>query len=182
MNAEGRFGVQFTRPGDNLFDIATSHPGVVVSLILPFGVEVTSANAASLGYAFLLQTDQDNSIEDGSSIFSLPGTHTIIGTGWGTIRRLRSLGQCQGGECNFRDYGDYFASSTVKAGALTDASSYKLADTVVLSGLVFDGNRPISGAAITAVVRAPMALSTQTSVGNYQLVSQQIVDANPHLL
>ncbi len=38
--------------GNNVFEVATSDPGVVVSLVLPSGMKVTSANAASLGFTF----------------------------------------------------------------------------------------------------------------------------------
>src|SRR6266446_10507507 len=44
------FTVEADATGDNFFDVATSDPMVAVSLVLPSGTEVTSANAASLGF------------------------------------------------------------------------------------------------------------------------------------
>ncbi|MGI8746209.1 MAG: hypothetical protein ACR2NN_27235 [Bryobacteraceae bacterium] len=128
------FTVEGDTTGDNTFDIATSDPGVVVSLILPSGVEVTSANAVSLGFTFTLQTDQDMAIEDNSAIFSLPGTHTIIqvpaGSPSGTYVVRANATPVNAASAVVATY---FASSTVRAGALTDASSYKVGDQVILS-------------------------------------------------
>lgn len=45
----------------------------------------------------------------------------------------------------------------------------------MLSALVFDGTTPIAGATINAAVSTPVSLAGQTSVGNYQLVNQQVV-------
>jgi uncharacterized protein (TIGR03790 family) len=51
---------------------------------------------------------------------------------------------------------------------------------VILSGLVFDETTPITGATVTATVSAPVSLSGQTSLGNYQLVGQ-IVNSDTSL-
>jgi hypothetical protein len=46
------FTLEADTTGNNAFEVATSDPGVVVSLNLPSGTAVTSANAASLGFTF----------------------------------------------------------------------------------------------------------------------------------
>ena len=43
------FTVEGDTEGKNAFDVLTSDPGVVVSLILPSGTEITSSNAVSQG-------------------------------------------------------------------------------------------------------------------------------------
>lgn len=45
--------------GPDLLVVAVSHPGIIVSLIQPGNVEVTSANAASLGYEWLIESVRD---------------------------------------------------------------------------------------------------------------------------
>src|ERR1700682_5172560 len=62
--------------GNNIFNVVTSDPGVIVSLILPSGLEITSSNAASLGFTYTVLGD--NTGMDVESILSLPGTQTLI--------------------------------------------------------------------------------------------------------
>jgi hypothetical protein len=71
----------------------------------------------------------------------------------------------------------YYSSSNVRTAATTNAANYKVGDTVVLSALVFDGSTPLTGATVTAAVSAPASLASQTSIGNFQLVSQQQVNS-----
>ena len=73
--------LSFTLEGDttglNAFDVATSDSGVAVSLILPSGTEVTSANASGLGFTFTIIPENASS-DEVPSVLALPGTHTLI--------------------------------------------------------------------------------------------------------
>ena len=61
------------------FDVVATDPAVVVSLVLPSGVEVTAGNADGLGFRFITYT-----IDTGSSFVVSPmtgaGTHTMMDT------------------------------------------------------------------------------------------------------
>jgi hypothetical protein len=72
----------------------------------------------------------------------------------------------------------YFSSSTVGVASTTNSANYKVGDTVILSGLVFDGATPIVGANATAAVSTPVPLGSQTSLGNYQLVGENSINSN----
>jgi hypothetical protein len=171
------FTVEGDTAGNNIFDVLTSDPGVIVSMILPSGLEVTSANASSLGFAVTLLPDQTG--VDVQSVLSLPGTHTLIQIPGGQVSGVYSI-KANASSVNTASamIASYYASSTVKTAVTTSSSAYKVGDTVVLSGLVFDGSTPVTGATVSAGVSAPLSLAGQTTVGNYQLVSQQSISTN----
>jgi hypothetical protein len=68
--------------GDQIEVIAGDDPAgtanTVPSLILPSGVEVTSANSASFGFTFLTYSFTIGSYADFPSLASDTGTHTVI--------------------------------------------------------------------------------------------------------
>src|SRR5262245_5728822 len=59
------------------FDVAVSNPAAVVSVIMPNGTEIDSANAASFGYEWELMAADSEAVTSGLVIsrFSVPGTH-----------------------------------------------------------------------------------------------------------
>lgn len=72
------FTLETDQTGDNKFHVITSDPNVLVSLILPSGVEINAGNATSLGFTFQAISADDIAAEDVPSPLSLPGYHTVI--------------------------------------------------------------------------------------------------------
>jgi aldose 1-epimerase len=160
--------------------LATSDPGVAVSLILP-SATVTSANAASLGFTFTV-IPQGTVQPDLPSMLSLPGTHTLIQVPAGQPSGTYQIGaDATNVSTSAGIIATYYSSSNVRTAATTNSTNYKVGDTVVLSALVFDGMMPIAGANVNAALSTPVSLASQASIGNWQLVSQQTVNANPFL-
>jgi hypothetical protein len=176
------FTVEGDTTGGNFIDVATSDPAVVVSLILPSAIEVTSANAASLGFIFTIVADGGFAGADVPSALSIPGTHTVIQIPGGQLSGVYSIkADATGANADSGMLATYFSSSTVRATATTNAATYKVGDTVILSGLVFDQATPIRGATVNAAVSARLP-AAQTSLGNYQLIGQQGGEFEPHRL
>ena len=172
------FTVEGDTTGNNSFEVATSDPGVAVSLVLPSGTEVTAANSASLGFTFTIFAGTDLPTDVFQSALSLPGSHTLIqipaGQPSGTYKIKANA---TGVSADSGIIATYYSSSAVRAAASTDSANYKAGDTVVLSGMIFDETSPVTGATVTASISAPVSLSAQASLGNYQLVSQQSVNS-----
>jgi hypothetical protein len=173
------FTVEEDTTGNNFFDVATSDPAVVVSILLPSSAEVTAANAPALGFTFTTAVAGTNDRVEIPSVLTLPGTHTIIQIPGGQVSGTYQIKANAGATTS--DSGmlaTYFSSSSAEVTAATDADNYKIGDTVILSGLVFDGTSPITGASVTAAISPRVSLAGQTSLGNYQLVSQRVVSPN----
>lgn len=62
--------------GGDLLDINYAEPALVLSLVRPDGVEITAANAASLGYSFQVSPPGELANLQGS--FSADGYHLLI--------------------------------------------------------------------------------------------------------
>ncbi len=152
---------------------------MAVSLILPSGTEITTANASSFGFTFTVIAEGNLPVDEFQSAFSLPGTHTLIQVPAGQPSGTYHVkANASGVSADSGIIATYYSSSTVRVAASTNSANYKVGDTVVLSGLIFDETSPITGATVTATVSAPVSLSAQTSLGNYQLVSQQSVNSS----
>lgn len=173
------FTVEADSTGKNLFDVATSDAGVVVTLILPSGTEVNNANAASLGFGFSVTPAGSLNGSEIPSVFLIPGTHTVITIPAGQVSGVYKI-KLDASAANTESgvFATYFSSSTVRTAATTSSANYRTGDTAILSALVFDGATPVTGASVNASVSAPVSLVGQTVVGNYQLVSQQAVNSN----
>jgi hypothetical protein len=65
--------------------------------------------------------------------------------------------------------------SGVSVAAVTDSSSYRQGDFVILSALVFNGTTPVTQASVHATIGAFVPVSG--TIGNYQLTDQQQVDS-----
>ena len=170
------FTVEGDSTGGNTFDVLTSDPGIVVSLIVPSGVEVTSANAASLGFTYTVVPNGTLSEIEIPSLLSMPGTHTVIQIPGGQPSGIYQV-TANASTVNVPSgiVATYFSSSTVGVTGTTDAANYATGGTVILSGLAFDGSTPVTGATVTAAISTPASLSGQATVGNIQLVSTQSV-------
>lgn len=141
----------------------------MVSLILPSGAEVTSANAASLGFTFTVVAPGGFAGSGLPSILSLPGTHTIIQVPSGQVSGVYKIkADATNANADSGMIATYVPSSTVRTSATTDSANYKAGDTVILSGLIFDDTTPITGAIVTASVSTPVSLASQATLGNYQ--------------
>jgi hypothetical protein len=144
--------------GDKL-DINVGDAAVVVSLITPGGTEITSANASSVGYTFTVYTT-DGTDSDTPAPILTAGTHTVIdipagaAAGVYNVKTDTSAAAADSGMTM-----TYYPSAGVSAGATTDASSYRLGDSVVLSVFLFDGTNPVQTATVTATAYAPIALA-----------------------
>jgi hypothetical protein len=173
------FTLEGDTTGQNSFDVVTTDPAVLVSLILPSSVEVTTANAASLGFTFTSVPNGTFSNVEIPSVLSFPGTHTLIqvpaGQPSGTYQIKANASNANSSSGLLATY---FSSSTVGVTATTDAANYKVGNTVIISGLVFDGATPVTSATVTAAVSAPTPLAGSTTVGNIQLVSQQAINSS----
>lgn len=64
--------------GGDVLDVSTSDPSVVMSLILPGGQELTTANAASFGYTFSPVASGSTDTVDIASPVIAPGTHVVM--------------------------------------------------------------------------------------------------------
>jgi hypothetical protein len=167
------FTVEGDAAGNNIFDVVTTDAGVIISMILPSGVEVTSSNAASLGFTYTVLPDLTG--DDVESIFTFPGTHTLIQIPGGQPSGIYSVKANASSEnTTSAMIASYYAASTVTAGVTASSSAYKVGDTVVLSGLLFDGTTPVIGATASAGVSVPLSLGGQATVGGYQLISQSV--------
>jgi hypothetical protein len=164
--------------GGDTLDVVTVDPGVVVTLIIPGGTEITAANAASQGFGYATSPDGSASDAEVPSFYTLPGSHTLFTfpasapAGSYTIKADATGAAQYGGVL-----AAYTSSSAVVAGLVTDAPVYRVGDTVVLSGFVFDGTTPVTNAAVTASVSAPISLSGQAAIGGYSLISSVAADA-----
>src|ERR1017187_1366568 len=80
--AGGRGSADFTcdplPAGGDVFDVTTSNPAAVVSLLLPNNVEVNAANATSLGFSFTTLAAGALTTTLIPSILSTAGTHSLI--------------------------------------------------------------------------------------------------------
>jgi hypothetical protein len=156
--------------GQDVLDAIVGDPSVVISLILPNGSEVTASNAAANGFTFNSYTSDGGTSMDALSPFLLAGAHTTIQfptpapPGVYGVKANASSAQSDTAMMVL-----YYPSSTVSMGAITDASTYRQGDLIILSGFVFDAQTPIQNATVTAVAGAFLPVSG--SIGNYQLAS-----------
>lgn len=172
------FAVDPAAGGGDTFHVIVENPQVAITLILPNGVEITAANASTLGFQYTTIADGAVPSTVAPSPFAFPGTHSIIElpasppAGTYLVKANSTTVSAQTTLIAI-----YCSSSSVKVGAWASSPFYKVSDSVVLAGLVFDATAPVAGATANASISTPISLNSQTSLGNYQLVSQTSVDA-----
>jgi hypothetical protein len=147
-----QFTVDPASGGGDFFDVVSSHAGAVISLIVPGGAEINSLNAAAQGYSFEIITTEDEDNLSGS-VFDLPGTHSVIGLASSAppgVYQIKIDGTAVTGD--HAVIASYYSSSSVRAVAVTDAGTYRVGDTVIVSAIILDGSTPVTGATVSASV------------------------------
>lgn len=142
--------------GGDILDVVTTNASASVSLVLPGGAEINSNNAASQGFTCHVLPDGAMTGSPIPSVFSTPGTHTVI-----KFPAASAPGTYQvkivspPASSDHLAIASYFSSSSVHAGVVTNSPHYQVGDTVIISGLVFDGPTPVTGATVTAAIGDP---------------------------
>ena len=158
-----------TASGGDLFDVISSNPGVVITLLLPNNTEITSANAASQGFVYTVIPDGTFSNSLIPTPLAASGTHTVIqfapSLAPGTYQIKANASSVA---TDSLIIATYFSTSSVRAGLLTVAPLYRVGDTVILTGLLFNGSSPIAGATVTASVGDPLDTVTKPVLGPLQ--------------
>ncbi len=151
--------IQFTADpslaGGDVFHVITFDPNVVVSLLAPNGMEINTGNAPALGYTYT--TLPTGTFTDYiPSPFAAAGTHTVITLPSSSVPGMFAV-KVDGSKTSGPTVviAEYFSSSTVRAGLAAGFSQYQQGDVVVLTGLLFDGSTPITGASATVGVVDP---------------------------
>ena len=137
----------------DVFDIVSDNASAIITLILPNGIEVTANNAQSLGYTYAASTiPAENGLQSLAPFFT-SGNHTLIslpvGAPVGTYQVKINTSNIS---TETLVIVSYYSSSSLRIGLLTDAATYRVNDKVVLSGLVYDGATPVTGATVTVLI------------------------------
>jgi subtilisin-like proprotein convertase family protein len=160
--------------GSDLIDVVPSDPTVKVSLLLPNGTLIDAANPDAAGFTYAVMPDgafRDSSVP---MLFTLPGRHHLF-----ILPETAPIGSYQvkvnASTVNTTSavLATYISRSPIRAALITDAQEYRAGETVVLTGLLFNGSSPVTNAAITALISdaahpevAPAQVQLQDS-GNF---------------
>ncbi len=149
------FQVDVGGRSDELFDVVIGDAGASVSLILPDATEVTSQNAASLGFAYDIFAEDHPVVTDRLliSLFAVRAKHAIIrlpasapsGTYFVKVNNTGIVTETP-------VFATYISTSPIRMAATTNATSYRVGDQVVISAFLFNGQNPVNNATVTAVV------------------------------
>ncbi len=161
--------------GGDVFHIVSASSAATISLLLPNGTEVTAANAATRGFGFSIVSEGSFTDSLIPSLLASRGTHTII-----TLPSSALAGDYQV-KVNTSTLttdtlivASYFSSSAVRAGIITNAQLYRVGDTVLISGLIFDGGTPITNVEVTAAIGS--SAQDQTSPIQINLIDSGVFD------
>ena len=139
--------------GGDIFEVVSSTPDAIISLIVPDGTEITSSNAALFGYSYSTFTNDNSAPVSMPSLINTPGTHTLI-----TLPPASAAGSysikviAPAGPDNTLVIASYLSSSAVRAGLVADSQWYRIGQTIVFSALVFNGETPVTNATVTLAV------------------------------
>lgn len=139
--------------GGDIFHVVSSMPNATISLIIPGGTEITSANAALFGYSFTTFTNDNSEPVSMPSLINTPGTHTFVmlppapAAGSYSIKVV-----APSGSDDTLVIASYLSSSKVRAGLVADSQWYRIGQTIVFSALVFNGDTPVTNATVTLAV------------------------------
>jgi hypothetical protein len=138
--------------GGDIFDVVTPDDRTVVTLLTPGGAEITAANAFAQGYGYQVvpaEPARDHSI---GNPLSIPGTHTLFMLPPGSVAGTYKVrANAAAATADALVLATYVSHSPVRLGAETDPL-YRVGDPVVLAGLLFNGNSPVTGGTITATI------------------------------
>jgi hypothetical protein len=142
--------------GGDIFDIVSADPKAQVSLVLADGREINSANADTLGFGLAVIPENEFANSQLATLFAFPGTHTVFQLpGSLPSGTYKVKVNTSGISTETLIVATYISTSPVQIGLLTDAHTYRLGDSVVLSGLLFQGSSPVTGATVTARISDP---------------------------
>jgi hypothetical protein len=163
--------------GNDIIDVVSSNSQVLISLILPTGVEVTPANAGGLGFV-VSQPINLASTPATSGLFTpldSIGAHTTFSLPAGSPGGVY---QVKANSANISTATNitvnYFSLSGPTVGLAMSQTAYNPGQNAVLTAFVFGGLTPITGATVTATILPPLALNSQCLLGGFQLVSQTV--------
>jgi subtilisin-like proprotein convertase family protein len=156
LAANSNTALQFTvdsSSGSDLIDVVPSDSSVKVSLVLPNGTEVGEVNPDASGFTYAVIPE--GAFRDSSfpMLFTLPGKHHLFllpetaPTGTYQVKVNASTVNSTSAVL-----ATYISRSPIRAGLLADAHEYRTGETVVLTGLLFNGSSPVTNATITALV------------------------------
>lgn len=157
---------------NDLIEVITSNPGVTISLIPPSGPEVNGSNALSFGYGWYVITGSGNSLIP----VSTPGTHALIRL---PANAAIGLYRVKANATGVAVDSELQATSLSNAGVLCGLSTnsfFRAGERVILTALLFDNRKPVTGATGSISI-TPFTDSTQGTIGNYILVSATPLDA-----
>ncbi|MCW5977191.1 MAG: choice-of-anchor D domain-containing protein [Bryobacteraceae bacterium] len=159
--------------GGDLFQAVVNKAGVAVSLLIPGGLEINESNAESRGYSYTVLTGATLHGSYLPSALAIPGTQTLVKLPPGAPPgRYQIKFDASGAGGDIAVIASYFSSSGLRAGILTNAPSYAVGDTVVLSGLVFDGDRP----ALNASARVRIGNPQNAALAPVELILEDLGD------
>lgn len=137
----------------DVFHVITRESGLMVSLITPEGAEINAANATDRGFGYSVVNGNQHLNDQVMPAFSTPGTHTLFllpsSSPSGTYQVKINASQVSAENVVIATY---FSSSLIRAGLVTDAPTYRVGETVMLSGLLFNGALPVTGASVSVAI------------------------------
>lgn len=164
--------------GKDLLHIWTPEP-VPVSLRLPAGAIVNSANAQSLGFTFGQQISDgtDPAGDDFGGLIeigSVPGAHTVIlfpqnqaaGT-YQLVADTSAKATAIGGMA------EWHSASPLVAGCQTESEIYRAGDAVTVVCVVLDDEAPVTNVTLSGEIQPQIDVSASVTVGNAQLLRKE---------
>ncbi|HEV7398512.1 MAG TPA: Calx-beta domain-containing protein [Pyrinomonadaceae bacterium] len=140
----------------DIFDVNSQNAAAIVTLVLPNGLEINATNAVAMGFTYEVVPNGSFANSFFLNFLSSAGTHTMIqlpvNANPGTYQIKINTSQLRS---NTLVIATYISSSSLRANVLTDSPTYHLGETVVLSGLVFEGSAPVANATVTAKIGDP---------------------------
>ena len=157
--------------GLDVLDIRYQDPALVLSLVRPDAVEVTAANASSLGYTF--QTVAPNAFASILGPLALNGNHLWIQLPAGQppghyIVKINAAVATVASLVT----GIYYSSSNVRAGVSVSHTNARPGQQVAIAAIVLDGANPMLNASVKAHIAFDQSLDGQVALSNFTLVSQ----------
>jgi hypothetical protein len=137
--------------GGDIFDVVTQDSQTVVTLLTPGGAEIGAANAFAQGYGYQVIPGDPSSSAIGNP-FSIPGVHTLFMLPPGAVAGTYKVkANAAAATADVYVIATYISHSPVRLGAEIDPL-YRVGDPVVLAGLLFNGNAPVTGGTVTATI------------------------------
>ncbi len=150
----------------DMFHVISQETGLVITLIKPDGSEINATNATQQGFGYSVVNGSEYLNNPVLPAFSTPGTHTLFllpaFSPRGTYQVRINATQVTASNVVIATYS---SSSLIRAGLVTDAPTYRVGETVTLSGLLFDGAEPLTGANVSVAIGAQSLLeATPTQI------------------